>query len=233
MLVRPSPPPSPPPCQALLSPSNGQPPSSSQSPQHQRVWSSDPSSTHPHPLSRTDSLHSLGSTGSPHHLASPVLQDSQSTGLYPLVSSGSTTSLSSVGGNFNKTLRFETFHNDSSRRSSLQHVSQSLLRSEPNLFRRSSLDPMEIQRINMLYDSQPDLTQIPELGAVAPLHAPSPPHSHVPHTQNSNGFSLPHSSPRNSCSQLSQLGSGPALNSPGDPSLPGNLYMKALQGIST
>lgn len=91
---------------------------------------------------------------------------------------------------------------DMNRRSSLQHVNTSLMRSEPNLHRRSSLDPVALQRFasstnsfDFLHGSTPSLNQLP------PLHLQSPP-----------SFLPTHSSPHGSTSQLSKQGSDSSLN---------------------
>ena len=129
-------------------------------------------------------MHSLNSTstlGSP-HLTSPSIQDCQS----PLFNPNNSTKPFGVY----QTPSVDLNH----RRSSLQHVNQALMRSEPNLFRRSSLDPIALHQLNSLYDTQQELTQSQSMNQV-PLHIHSPPHSGIHHT-----------SPLGSSTQMNTMG---------------------------
>ena len=92
---------------------------------------------------------------------------------------------------------------DLNRRSSLQHTNISLMKSEPNIHRRSSLDAFALQRFastgnsfDLLHGSTPSLNQLPAMS----MQVQSPP------------LLPPHSSPHGSSMQLSNQGSNSSLN---------------------
>ena len=92
---------------------------------------------------------------------------------------------------------------DPNRRSSLQHSSISLMKSEPNIHRRSSLDLFALQgfaptgnSFELLHGSTPSLNQLPTM----PMQVQSPP------------LPPPHSSPHGSSLPLNNQGSNSSLN---------------------
>ena len=103
----------------------------------------------------------------------------------------------------------------SHRRLSLQQ-SMSMMRSEPNIHRRCSLDPLTLKKLTAPFEFHPtaSIGQSQSLGRL-PLHSNSPSASHL------------HSSPHGSNSHLSTHGSNSSLNdqlyptftSPDDPTL--------------
>ena len=117
----------------------------------------------------------------------------------------------------------------SHRRLSLQQ-SMSLMRSEPNIHRRCSLDPLTLKKLTAPFEFHhtPSIGQSQSLGRL-PLHSNSPSASH----------SLLHSSPHGSNSHLSTHGSNSSLNdqlyptftSPDDPMEQQELRSKSLGNI--